>query len=268
MPELPEVEIIARFFSDSVVGKRICDITINRRDLRISIPDNFSASVLGKKIHSVRRLAKYLVMQISAEEKVIFHLGMSGRILYVTSYSPEKHDHVILTLNDGSRIVFNDPRRFGMVTVVDNHGYEALREKAGPDPFSDCFSADYILSISNKLSIKTALMRSDIVSGIGNIYASEILFRAGILPNREMRTLSLEDCQRIVDATREILRLSIEAGGSTIRDYRSPLGTEGGFPRHFKVYNRSGCECYTCGGYVHSERQNGRSTYFCVRCQK
>ena len=267
MPELPEVEIISRCLSSRVTGKRIVGVTVNRRDLRVNIPDNFENLVLEKSIGDVSRVAKYLTMGLSSGNVLVFHFGMSGRILHESAYLPQKHDHVVFELHDGHVLVFNDSRRFGLVTVVDSDGYRKMFNRMGPDPFTDDFNARHIMHFRGKTSIKTVLLSGICVSGIGNIYASEILFRASISPSREINTLSREECQRIVDATRNILHLAIEKGGSTIRDYKDPEGVSGSFPEHFKVYNRAGQIC-CCGYTIQVIKQGGRSTFFCAQCQK
>ena len=267
MPELPEVEIISRYLSARVAGNRIVGVTINRRDLRVNIPDNFENLVLNRRIGKISRVAKYLTMVLSSRNVLVFHFGMSGRISHESTYLPKKHDHVVLELHDGHVLVFNDPRRFGLVTVVDSDGLRRMFHKTGPDPFADDFNADHIMSFRGKTPIKTMLLNGICVSGVGNIYASEILFKASILPSREISTLSRKECQRIVDSTRSILRLSMEKGGSTIRDYRDPKGVYGSFPEHFRVYNRAGQSC-SCGYTIQVIKLGGRSTFFCAQCQK
>ena len=267
MPELPEVEVISRCLSARVVGREVVSVTVNRRDLRVNIPDHLEYSVTGTSISDVYRVAKYLVMKLSSGNALVFHFGMSGRIIHEHTYSPQKHDHVVLGLRDGHVLVFNDPRRFGLVTVVDDCGYRDMFARVGPDPFSDDFNVNQILRFHGKAPIKTVLLNGVCVSGIGNIYASEILFRASILPSRKTGTLSREECKKIVDATRDTLQLAIENGGSTIRDYRNPEGITGNFPEHFKVYNRAGKSC-CCGYTIQTVKQGGRSTFFCPQCQK
>lgn len=268
MPELPEVEIVTRFLTSIVLGKKFSNVTVNRRDLRVEIPADFEQRIVGRKVVSVYRVAKYLAMNLDSGEVLIFHLGMSGRLLHVNVYTAEKHDHVIFVLDDGCFVVFNDPRRFGLVLVVNEESLGNLLSKTGPDPFSSSFNADYVMGLHGAAKIKPALMRSEVVAGIGNIYASEILFRAAVLPSREIRTLSRRECKAIVSATRETLELAIATGGSTIKDYRAPSGDVGRFPMHFKVYNRGGEGCHQCGAVIQVERQCGRSTFFCVQCQK
>ncbi|EOA61978.1 bifunctional DNA-formamidopyrimidine glycosylase/DNA-(apurinic or apyrimidinic site) lyase [Anaplasma phagocytophilum] len=268
MPELPEVEVIARSLADKIIGQRIRDVEVKRRDLRVRIADDFEQLVTGREICSVYRVAKYLVMQLDSGAKLVFHMGMSGRILYMHAPVPEKHDCVVFAMQHGYSLVFNDTRRFGLVTLLDGEGYRSLLEKMGPDPFSEAFNADCLLNMHGKARIKSVLMNSAVIVGIGNIYASEILFTAAILPHREVSTLSREECCRIVESTREVLKLAIATGGSSIRDYRTPTGDVGNFSKHFRVYGRKGEKCYTCGGEIQVEKQGGRSTFFCRHCQK
>ncbi|QJC27451.1 formamidopyrimidine-DNA glycosylase [Anaplasma platys] len=262
------MEIVARFLASKVLGKRVDSVTVNRRDLRIEVPADFGQLVLGREVVSVYRVAKYLAMQLDSGDIMVFHLGMSGRLLHVGAYIAEKHDHVVFTLNDGCFMVFNDPRRFGLVSVMNEKSFSNMLSKSGPDPFSPAFNVDYIMGIHGNAKIKPALMRGEVVAGIGNIYASEILFRASVLPDREIRTISRVECEAIVAATKNTLELAIATGGSTIKDYRAPSGDVGRFPMHFKVYNRAGKGCYQCGTAIEVDRQCGRSTFFCMKCQK
>ncbi|ACZ49250.1 formamidopyrimidine-DNA glycosylase [Anaplasma centrale str. Israel] len=267
MPELPEAEVISRFFADKAVGRRVEDVTVHRRDLRARIADDFESAVKGREIRSVDRIARYLVFELSDGARVIFHLGMSGRMIHTKPHVLGKHDHVVMLLDDEFNIVFNDPRRFGSVLLVDFQAYANIASRIGPDPLSAEFSATYLMRQS-KACVKSTLMNNSIVAGIGNIYASEILFRAGVSPMRAMDDVSYEECEQIVRETKATLRLAIDAGGSTIKDYTIPTGAVGGFQKHFMVYQRAGKPCNICGERILSERLSGRTTFFCALCQK
>ncbi|WP_044051794.1 bifunctional DNA-formamidopyrimidine glycosylase/DNA-(apurinic or apyrimidinic site) lyase [Anaplasma marginale] len=265
MPELPEAEVISRFFASKAVGRHVEGVTVYRRDLRVRIADDFESAVVGRKIESVCRISRYLVFVLSRGERVMFHLGMSGRMAHVRPYVREKHDHVALLLDGGFHVVFNDPRRFGAVLLVNFQAYENIASRIGPDPLSAEFNAEYLMRPS-KACVKSVLMNNAIVAGIGNIYASEILFRAGVLPMRAMSSISYAECEGIVRETKATLQLAINTGGSTIRDYKIPTGAAGGFQQHFMVYQRAGQPCNVCGARILSERRGGRSTFFCALC--
>ncbi|ASI47747.1 DNA-formamidopyrimidine glycosylase [Anaplasma ovis str. Haibei] len=267
MPELPEAEVISRFFACKAVGRSVEGVTVYRRDLRVRIADGFESAVVGRKIESVHRISRYLVFVLGGGGRVMFHMGMSGRMIHARPYVREKHDHVALLLDDGFHIVFNDPRRFGAVLLVDFQAYEDIASRIGPDPLSAEFNARYLMRPS-KTCVKSVLMNNSIVAGIGNIYASEILFRVGVLPTRAMSSISYEECERIVRETKVTLQLAIDTGGSTIKDYKVPTGAVGGFQQHFMVYQREGKPCNICGASILSERHGGRSTFFCALCQR
>ncbi|MEH0831550.1 bifunctional DNA-formamidopyrimidine glycosylase/DNA-(apurinic or apyrimidinic site) lyase [Anaplasma bovis] len=268
MPELPEVETIARFLASNIIGKFVNGVVVRRRDLRTVLQDDFEDLLIGRCISGIERVAKYLILVLDNGMKVVFHLGMSGKLIHTQNSEITKHQHIIFLLDDGSRLIFDDVRRFGSVRICDGECYESLLEKIGPDPLSSDFNAEYIMRTCSKMSIKGFLMDAASVAGIGNIYASEILFRAEILPSRKVSTLSHTECARIVEATRYVLNLSISAGGSSIKDYKIPSGEKGRFQENFMVYGRGGKECYICGAEVSAEKQDGRSTFFCIKCQK
>ncbi|MCU7611571.1 bifunctional DNA-formamidopyrimidine glycosylase/DNA-(apurinic or apyrimidinic site) lyase [Anaplasma capra] len=267
MPELPEVEVITSFFAEKAAGRFIKHVTINRRDLRIRIADGFEDAVVGERIKSVHRVSRHLVFLLSGSKRIMFHLGMSGKMTYAAPYVQSKHDHFVMLLDDEFHIVFNDPRRFGAVLLVNSRQYESIVKKIGPDPLSDTFNAEYLRQF-RKSCVKSVLMNNAIVAGIGNIYASEILFRAGILPMRAMCDVSHVECERIVQEAKSTLRLAIDTGGSTIRDHKIPTGAKGGFQQYFMVYQRKGEPCRVCGACILSERHRGRSTFFCTSCQQ
>ncbi|MGN7661672.1 MAG: bifunctional DNA-formamidopyrimidine glycosylase/DNA-(apurinic or apyrimidinic site) lyase [Anaplasma sp.] len=269
MPELPEVEVVAKFFAQTAAGRSIGNVAVYRRDLRVRIADDFERTIIGCGIQSVSRVSRYLVFALSAHGwRIVFHLGMSGRITWSELYIPETHDHVVFTLDNGGHMVFNDTRRFGAVLLVNDAQYVALRKGMGPEPLSEEFCAAHLRKVRSKSCIKAVLMNNSVVAGIGNIYASEILFRAGVSPTRLANSLSLEECEKVVREAKSTLKLAINAGGSTIRDYKMPTGVSGGFQKYFAVYGRNGHPCRACGSPILMVKRGGRSTFFCTRCQR
>ncbi len=279
MPELPEVETIRRGMEKTIRGHVIAKVEQRRSGLRVPFPANFSKELEGKKIERLTRRAKYILIHL-ASRTVILHLGMSGRILLVPAkgnYQPQKHDHLILDFDDGSKMIFNDARRFGMVMMADENevaNHPAFKD-LGPEPLDNGFSAPVLFdSLRNKkTSIKAALMDQRVVAGLGNIYVCEALFHAGIGPARIAATLSEEDAEKLVKAIRKVLNEAIAAGGSTLRDYRHADGELGYFQHHFAVYDREGEPCPGCScdisrsGGVRKITQGGRSTYYCPEKQ-
>ncbi|QXK91892.1 bifunctional DNA-formamidopyrimidine glycosylase/DNA-(apurinic or apyrimidinic site) lyase [Neoehrlichia mikurensis] len=267
MPELPEIEVITQFFCGKILGKSVFDVIINRTDLRLPIEKNFRDLVINQKILNVYRKAKYIIILLSNNLRIIIHLGMSGKLLYAENYKFTQHDHVIFVLNDKSYVIFNDARRFGLVVIFDNIQYKRFCKKFGLEPLIREFNTSYLINNLTKCSIKSLLMNNKIVVGIGNIYASEILFKAHVLPYRVANTLSFNECVHIVQNIKIVLDYAIKAGGSTIKDYTSPLGLIGHFQKKFMVYGREGKLCYLCKSSILKINQNGRSTFFCSKCQ-
>ncbi len=274
MPELPEVESICRDLKPIVTGQVIESADIRRKDLRLPFPRGLKQKLAGCRILCVERRAKYILVRLEASQNLVLHLGMSGRILIQdTDYKPQKHDHFIITLENGRKIVFNDPRRFGVVHLIaenDLASHPAFFH-LGPEPLAKDFSGPALAAAleGKKTSIKTAIMDQRIVVGVGNIYASESLFMAGIDPQRQAGTIQGEEAVLLVQAIRAILKRAIKAGGSTLRDYRKIGGEAGSFQSHFAVYDREGKACPGCTcdigktGGVHRILQGGRSTFYC-----
>ncbi|ABD45492.1 formamidopyrimidine-DNA glycosylase [Ehrlichia chaffeensis str. Liberty] len=269
MPELPEVEIVCRALSSQILGKTILDIEVNRYDLRVPVTQNLCDIAVNSSVFQVLRKGKYIVLVLSNQYYLVIHLGMSGNLIYSESYiKQKKHNHVIFHFSNNNLLIFNDPRRFGIVILLTYSQYIEFFKNFGVDALSDEFNTNYLYNTSNKrCTIKSLLMNNKFVTGIGNIYSTESLFLAGIAPNRFVKDLSIIECNNIIDGVKNILLYSIENGGSSIKDYTSPFGIRGTFQNHFLVYNRTRQQCYKCNSSILVIKQNGRSTFFCPYCQ-
>ena len=278
MPELPEVETIRRGLKIALEGKRIARVEVRRRDLRIPVPDNFELAIVGRRVDSLGRRGKYLLLNLDNGRVLIIHLGMSGRMLIEPSAKRSNvaalHEHVVFELEDGTRIRFSDPRRFGLMAL----GEQATLDKhpffldMGPEPLSESFNADSLHAAlkMKRTPIKAALLDQHVVAGLGNIYVCEALYRAGISPRRLAMTVSKPRIVKLVDAIRMVLLEAIEAGGSTLKDYARADGELGYFQHRFAVYDRAGEPCPTCdckSGVAHIVQSN-RSTFYCAKRQR
>lgn len=275
MPELPEVETIKEAMRKSVEGAFVESVKVLRRDLRLPIDSHFEKNITGKKIERLYRIAKYAVMELEGGNSVIWHFGMSGKIKISHEENPElqKHDHVVIKTNKGT-IIYNDPRRFGVVTLAksDRLDTNPLFKSLGLDPFDKKLNEKYLTDkLKNKtVPIKVALLDQSIISGIGNIYASEALYEARISPLRQSLSLTLSEIKRLIESIKQVLLKAIAAGGSTLHDYRKPDGDIGYFQFQHAVYGKAGKKCPNCvcqKGILHCV-QAGRSTYYCQRLQK
>lgn len=276
MPELPEVETVRDGLEKAAAGKRISKILIRRRDLRTAIPEDFEQPLTGGKILSCLRRGKYIILPTDGGRAAILHLGMSGR---VRIYGPgdssdrQKHDHAVFSLEDGTQIVFHDPRRFGLLYHTDAHAWETAPPFAsmGPEPL-DKWTADHLLAaLQNRRSaIKTALLDQSVVAGLGNIYVCEALYKAGISPLRPADSLDAADAARLVACVRDVLADAIASGGSSLKDYRHTDGSLGYFQHRFAVYDRESqkCPACTCETGILRIVQGGRSTFYCPQRQK
>lgn len=274
MPELPEVETIKNAVCKAVGYCNIVDVIINQNRFRELIPDDFREKVIQTKITAYRRIAKYMVIDLSNGYSIIWHLGMSGRIKISDSVpaEPEKHDHVLIKTDNGV-LIYNDARRFGLLTYckTEELGKCHLLQGIGPDPFSEDFNAGYLKAKakSRKTPVKVLLLDQKVVAGIGNIYASEALFDAGISPLRPADKVTPKECGKLVESIRRTLQKAIDAGGSTLKDYRRPDGSEGYFQFRHCVYNKTGQRCPGCRcnlqetGGIQKVIQAGRSSFFC-----
>jgi formamidopyrimidine-DNA glycosylase len=239
--------------------------------LRYPLPRNLSRIVAGQRIVRVARRAKYLLLRLESGT-LLLHLGMSGNLRVVPAATPRlRHDHFDLLLDSGRALRFNDPRRFGSLLYTSAEPHEhPLLERLGPEPFAAAFDADYLYRITRgrRVAIKQLLMNSQLVVGVGNIYASEALFRARLRPARAARSLTRADAARLVRAVRAVLRQAISQGGTTLRDYLGADGAPGYFRQRLYVYERRGKPCRRCGTPVRAMTQGQRSTYYCPTCQK
>ncbi len=269
MPELPEVETTRRGIEPHAVGRRIVTLSVHEPRLRWRVEDDLPQKVAGNRILQARRRAKYLLLELESGT-LLLHLGMSGSLRVLRGDTPRvAHDHFDLLLDSGNTLRFNDPRRFGSLhyTTGDPSEHPLLANLA-PEPFDDAFNTDYLWRVTRRrrVAIKQLLMNSRLVVGVGNIYASEALFRAKIRPRRQARSLSRAEVARLARAVRCILAMAIRVGGTTLRDYVGADGEPGYFRQKLYVYERESCR--NCRGRIRQLTQGQRSTYYCPTCQK
>jgi formamidopyrimidine-DNA glycosylase len=275
MPELPEVETVRRGLALRISGRRIVRAELRRPDLRRPFPPALAARLNGALIGALGRRGKYILIELDADGLLLLHLGMSGRVTAGSAVQPTApHDHVVLTLDDGTVIRFNDPRRFGLIDYI-RRGEAAqhpLLAGLGPEPLEPGFDGAYLGStLTGKLTpIKTALLDQRIVAGLGNIYVCEALFRARLSPRRFAASIGRVRAERLAAAIKSVLTEAIGAGGSSLRDYVQADGALGYFQHHWAVYGREGNPCpgCDCGGAVRRIVQSGRSTFFCGKRQR
>ncbi|WP_377510260.1 bifunctional DNA-formamidopyrimidine glycosylase/DNA-(apurinic or apyrimidinic site) lyase [Octadecabacter sp. R77987] len=283
MPELPEVETVRRGLAPAMEGQVIARAAVNRPDLRWPFPENMAARLTGARVTALRRRSKYILADLDTGETLIIHLGMSGRMLvsgdplgqfHHDHPAPAKHDHVVLDMESGARITFNDARRFGAMDLCATDALDThwLIAKLGPEPLGNAFDEPHLIAAlaGRNTPIKTALLDQRIVSGLGNIYVCEVLFRARISPKRKAGHLSQRRVASLVPIIRDVLSEAITAGGSSLRDYRQADGELGYFQHVFRVYDRAGEPCATpdCTGKITRIVQGGRSSFYCPQCQR
>jgi len=290
MPELPEVETVRLGLQPALEGHVITRAQTRRGDLRIPFPRDFVRRLEGRRVTHLRRRAKYILADLDSGETLVIHLGMSGRMSVYSENRPrklgnylydaapataggDKHDHVVLETDAPAKIVFNDHRRFGLMTLVNTAHLEEDRlfRDVGVEPLSDAFNTAYLAKVleGKKTPIKSALLDQRLVAGLGNIYVCEALFRARISPKRMAGSISAERLAPLAAAIRKVLKDAIAAGGSTLRDHAQATGDPGNFQHHFLVYGREGRPCKLgCRGTVKRIVQSGRSTFYCPKCQK
>jgi len=305
MPELPEVETVRRGLAPTFVGGRIARAEARRPDLRFPLPERFVGRLTGRRVEDLRRRAKYLLADLDSGETLVMHLGMSGSFrleravaevvdlgvsgsatpatangapdvlgdFYYDRSKAAAHDHVVFHFENGARVVYNDPRRFGYMDLVATSALEAhpLFADIGLEPLGAGFDAT-ALSMAlqgSRAPLKAALLDQRRIAGLGNIYVCEALYRARLSPMREAGGLKPAETRRLLRAIREVLEAAIEAGGSTLRDHRQTDGTLGYFQHRFAVYDREGVVCghKRCGGIIARAVQSGRSTFYCSACQ-
>ena len=293
MPELPEVETVRRGLQPAMEGAKIVKAEARRKDLRFPFQKDFVARLQGQTVTGIGRRAKYLMADLASGDVLLMHLGMSGSFRVVAGKSknaPGKfhhprsedraHDHVVFHMSSGATVIFNDPRRFGYMKIFarDKIEDEPLLRGLGPEPLGNEFDAAMLARscFNKKTSLKAALLDQRVVAGLGNIYVCEALFRAHLSPRRLAATLATkkgeptDHAKRLVGAIHAVLNQAIKAGGSSISDHRLTSGELGYFQHSFQVYDREGEKCQTagCGGVVRRFTQNGRSTFWCPKCQK
>ena len=282
MPELPEVETVRRGLLPVMEGKVIAVTAVNFSGLRWPFPPRMAERLSNVRVLGLRRRSKYILVDLSSDETLLIHLGMSGRMLisgqmigtFVHDHpAPQKHDHVVMTMEDGARITFNDARRFGAMDLMATAKADAhpLLADLGPEPLGNGFGESYLAARLNgrKTPIKSALLDQRNLAGLGNIYVCEVLFRAGLHPARLAGDLTRAQIAALVPLIREVLSEAIAAGGSSLRDYRQADGELGYFQHTFRVYGREGEICTTpgCGTSIERIVQSGRSSFFCPQCQ-
>jgi len=287
MPELPEVEIVRQSLNKKIIQKTIKKVIVRNRNLRIKVAQNFEKILENQIILDVDRFSKYLIIFLSRRNKLLIHLGMSGTIhllkhgkenfltntsFYNSPKLPDKHNHIEI-LFDKFKLVYNDPRRFGFFEIVkEKYSLEKRFEKLAPEPFDPKFDINYIYSNlkSKKKNIKNLLLDQNFVSGIGNIYASEILYLSKISPIKEGKFINKVECKKILKNTKLVLLNAIKRGGSSIRDFKDTSGNKGSFQKKFKVYQKEGLKCKRgdCNGIIQKKNISNRSTFFCSFCQK
>ena len=279
MPELPEVETVRRGLTPALEGARLKTVTLGRPDLRFPFPPRFRERLEGARLIRLGRRAKYLLGEMDTGESLLMHLGMSGSFR-VDGAAPgdfahprnldPKHDHVIFETGEGSRVTFNDPRRFGFMTLIASGETSPYLDGLGPEPLSNAFNGPVLHAAfrGRRTPVKAALLDQRIVAGLGNIYVCEALFRANISPRRRAANVGAARCEKLAAAVKAVLSEAIEAGGSSLRDYALTDGTLGYFQHSFSVYGREGEPCRACAAPVTRIVQAGRSSFFCSSCQR
>jgi len=274
MPELPEVETTRRGIAPHVEHREIVEVVVRQSRLRVPVPDDFNERLVGARFGTLARRAKYLLLPLEGETgaSLIWHLGMSGSLRIARLGDlPKKHDHIDLVFDDGGILRYHDPRRFGFVDwLADSAERDPRLARLGPEPLSAAFDGErlYQLSRGRRMAVKPFLMDNAVVVGVGNIYASEALFMAGIDPRRAAGRISLERYQHLAAAVREVLAAAITQGGTTLRDFVSGTGEPGYFKQRLNVYGRHGQGCRRCNGELRLVTLGQRASVFCPTCQR
>ncbi len=276
MPELPEVEVICKGIIPHVQQARITAIHYSDKPLRTTVPiQEMRGNLLNIPVVKIWRRAKYIVFSFANNMTLIFHLGMSGRLtICPPEHPPAKHDHLLFTLDSHLQLRMNDTRRFGQVLFLDREKSRDLEKtvfkNTGPEPFSAACNGEYLhhRARSSSQPVKTFLMNAHIIAGIGNIYANESLFAAGIHPATPVSSLRLTQWEKLMEKIQAILKWAIGCGGSTINDYINASGKQGYFQANFKIYGKEGTPCTVCSTLIEKRKIAGRASYFCPSCQK
>ncbi|MES0864114.1 bifunctional DNA-formamidopyrimidine glycosylase/DNA-(apurinic or apyrimidinic site) lyase [Ruegeria sp. SCPT10] len=283
MPELPEVETVRRGLAPAMEGVVIAQADVNRPDLRWPFPDRMAERLTGKRVERLRRRSKYILADLSSGETLLVHLGMSGRM--TVSGDPlgqfvhehpraQKHDHVVFHMANGARVTFNDPRRFGAMDLLPTVTAEEhkLLSVLGPEPLGNDFHEQHLIDAfkGKNTPVKSALLDQGIVAGLGNIYVCEALYRGRVSPRRKAGQISKPRIAALVPIIRQVLQDAIDAGGSSLRDFRQADGELGYFQHSFDVYGREDEPCRTegCGALIKRITQSGRSSFYCAQCQR
>ena len=286
MPELPEVEVVRKSLNRKIKNKEIKKVLVKNKNLRFKVPSDFKNFLKNKKVINVNRFSKYLILCLNNKSYCLIHLGMSGTIhlvnlkkkniitntsFYNSPLLPEKHNHIEIFFKD-LKLIYNDPRRFGFFQILNNDDQLKKRFKhLGPEPFQSTFNLKYLRNFfkGKEKNIKSFLIDQNFVSGIGNIYASEILFLSKINPFKKAKLLSENDCKKIISNSRKILLQAIKRGGSSIKNFKNSNGNSGSFQKEFNAYQREGEKCKNsrCKGIIKKVFISNRSTFFCDICQ-
>lgn len=272
MPELPEVETVRQTLKSQIVGKKIVKVEVKYKPIIASDLEEFMNTLLNKEIKDVSRIGKWLIFDLGTH-CLLSHLRMEGKyFLKSTKQKVEKHEHVIITFQDGSDLRYHDTRKFGRMILTPKEKLYELEpiKKQGIEPTKKELTKEYLYDKIKKknLPIKTILLDQTIISGLGNIYANEVLFASQINPFKKGRDITKKDCEKIIQASNKIITKAIEDGGTTIKSYTSSLGVTGRFQTYLKVHKREGEPCKICSTKILNQKINGRSTYYCPKCQK
>lgn len=270
MPELPEVETTRRSLLADIVGARVVAVTVREPRLRRPVAADLAERLRGRRVTAIERTGKYLLFALDDGQTLLVHLGMSGSLcLAPATTPPARHDHVVIALDRDRLLVFNDPRRFGLVRLGTRAELGELRA-LGPDPLAAAPTLDQwrALTRGRRLPIKSLLMDQRLLAGVGNIYANEALFAAGVRPRRRAGSLTRAELARLAEALRAVLERAVTLGGSSISDYRDGNGNPGYFQIHHAVYDRDGQPCGRCGAAIKRQVLGGRSSFYCPTCQR
>jgi formamidopyrimidine-DNA glycosylase len=273
MPELPEVETIARKLRPAIAGKRIAAVFLSGKALRRPVPADFAARLLNRTVRTIHRRGKYLIVEMRPHAFWLIHLGMSGRLSYTSGAANRpRHTHAAICFAGGGELQYFDPRRFGLMDVYEIPGLEELPEvkQLGKDPLSSKIAAVWLWQelVQTRRDIKSFLLDQRRIAGVGNIYASEVLFRARVHPERRCNTLSRGEAAALARATPEVLKAAVDHRGTSFSDFRDSDGAPGEYQDFLQVFQREGEKCRRCPATIHRLRQGNRSTYYCPRCQE